>query len=233
MSNFKKIALSLLLTMPMAASAAGIGIYAPINIVEREKENYSTADTFEYKPAAGFGLVYDTNVGENKIYNNRLSFEYHRVELDSINGQSINNGAYTYTKTKYNIINTFSFALFRNERLRSWIGPRLNVQSQSMVSSADSTYSRNDIGIGIAAATGVNVNLGNTVALAFDIDYHYVNIQGNSKRYNTALGLTETDHFYGTNEGVTARFYVLFRFGETFQKPAHQSANQGVIDQSL
>ena len=65
MNNFKKLALSLLLAMPMVASASGMGIYIPYNISETEELEYTDGGgtyDFEYKPSAGIGFVFDTTL---------------------------------------------------------------------------------------------------------------------------------------------------------------------------
>ena len=117
---------------------------------------------------------------------------------------------FTYiTKTTFNIVNTFGFGVYRNEKVRLWIGPRLNIQFSEYTHDFFPGEDGGEFGIGIAPATGVNVSLGRVVSLAADIDYKQAFVTG-SKTSNTGHG------YGGVNEGVTARFYVLFKFGETF-----------------
>ncbi len=222
----KTLALSLLLAMPMVASAAGMGIYVPVTFAEKESVEYDSVTgttDFDYKPGAGFGIAFDSNIGKDKLYNYRLGLEYREAELDKVDGSSISST--TYTKKTFNIVNTFGFGVFRTKTVRLWVGPRLNIQFADMESSSNSEFSRTDFGIGIAAAGGINVNLGRVVSLAADLDYHVAGIAGDEEWYSGDVG----DSYSGTNTGFTARFYVLFRFGEEFQKKAPRP----VIDNTL
>lgn len=230
MNTIKKLALSLLLTMPMVASAAGMGIYIPFNITENEEieydELFSGTYDYEYKPSAGIGIAFDTNIGKDALFNYRLGLEYSHAEIDNYYGNSLTSGQ-EYTKDKFNIVNTFGFGVLRTETVRLWVGPRVNIQFESGEFSNSSTtiWTQDSVGLGFGLAGGVNVNLGRLVSLAADLDYHAVAISG-----------TEDSAFYnveysGVNSGVTARFYLLFRFGEKFRQQA--PAGRGVIDNSL
>jgi hypothetical protein len=230
MNNIKALALSLLLAMPMVVSAAGMGVYVPLTFGEKESVEYDSVTgttDFEYKPGAGVGIAFDSNIGKDKLYNYRLGLEYTKSKLDKVDGYSITNA--TYTKKTFNIVNTFGFGVLRTKTVRLWVGPRLNIQFADMESSENSEFSHSDFGIGVAAAGGINVNLGKVVSLAADLDYHVAGIAGDEEWYAGDVG----DSYSGTNKGFTARFYVLFRFGEEFQKQAPVAANQGVVDQSL
>ena len=133
MNRFKKLAVSLLLAMPMMVSAAGMGIYVPFNITETEEidNGYPTygTTTLEYKSAPGIGIAFDSNIGKDKVYNYRLGLEYHTVELDKVNGNAVSGG--TYEKSKFNIVNTFGFGVLRTKTVRLWVGPRINIQYEN------------------------------------------------------------------------------------------------------
>jgi hypothetical protein len=215
MNRFKKLALSLLLAVPVIANAAGMGVYIPLNLTETEKIDYDLGGTseFEYKPRAGLGIAFDTNIGKDRLFNYRFGFEYSSAELDTLDGQALNS---TLTKKKYNFVNTFGFGVLRNRSVRLWVGPRINIQVENGVYDSGYEYAeQSSFGIGLAAAAGVNVNLGQTVSLAFDLDYHAVSIAG-VEDYSNFLGYSSSEDYSGTNKGATARFYVLFRFGERF-----------------
>jgi len=215
MNRFKKLALSLLLAVPIMANAAGMGVYIPLNLTETEKIDfdYSGTSEFEYKPSAGLGIAFDTNIGKDRLFNYRFGFEYSSAELDTVDGQTLPS---TATKKKYNFVNTFGFALLRNRSIRLWVGPRINIQFENGVYDSGYEYfEQTSFGIGLAAAAGLNVNLGRTVSLAFDLDYHAVSLGGVEDYYNF-IGQSYSEDYTGTNKGATARFYVLFRFGERY-----------------
>jgi len=214
MNRFKKMALLLLLAVPIIGNAAGMGVYIPLNLSETEKINYDLGgtDEFEYKPSAGLGIAFDTNIGKDRLFNYRFGFEYSSAELDTIDGWTPNS---TLTKKKYNFVNTFGFGVLRNRSVRLWVGPRVNIQFENGVYDDGYVYvEQSSFGIGLAAAAGVNVNLGRTVSLAFDLDYHAVSIAG-VEDYSIP-GYSYSEDYSGTNKGATASFYVLFRFGERF-----------------
>ena len=60
---------------------------------------------------------------------------------------------------------------------------------------------------GIAPAVGINVNIGDSVAIAFDIDYNFA-WQGGS------MSITGYDAYDASITGPTARLGVFYRWGE-------------------
>ena len=233
MSTFKKLALALLLAMPMVASAAGMGLYIPVGLgysgsYTRDYDNSLIPNQdidFDYKASAGFGLAFDTNIGEDSLFNYRLGLEVMNQEIDQVDGASCTGDC--DFGTRFNMVHTFGFGVLCTQTVRLWVGPRINVAFES--DTGENGYTRAGFEFGIAPAVGVNVNLGRVVSLSADLDY----------RIATTAGAWDSDFaidggsYSGVTTGATARFYVLFRFGEQFQKPAPQAADQGVIDQSL
>jgi len=220
MNRFKKVALSLLMAAPIMANAAGMGLYVPFNLTETEKVEYDyTYGTYEfdYRPSAGIGIAFDSNIGRDRLFNYRFGFEYSKTKTDDWWGQDIA----TLTKEKFNFVNTFGFGLVRTRDVRLWVGPRINIQFQNsqgeLRNSVEyASIEQSSFGIGLAAAAGVNVNLGRVVSLAADLDYHAVTVAGTEDyTYYNSFGyyVSNSEDFTGTNKGVTARFYLLFRFG--------------------
>ncbi len=228
MSTFKKLALSLLLAMPMVASAAGMGIYVPLSV----GDSISTTNDWdgytrdlEFDPGVGFGLTFDSNIGKDKLLNYRLGLEYSSASVNSVNGNAY---AGDTEYLRYNMVHTFGFGVLRTKMIRLWVGPRINIAYNVYDNPAvNSFYTESNIELGIAPAVGVNLNLGRLVSLGFDVDYRFAYLAG------TWESTLNDDTYTGSASGPTARFYVLFRFGEEFQAQAPQPANQGVIDQSL
>lgn len=230
MSRFKKLALSLLLAMPMAASAAGMGVYVPfsgsntMSVTDSPDNGVEEDLDFDFKSSAGLGLAFDTNIGKDKLFNYRLGLEFMKQEVDKLNGNSCISGC--DFGTRVNMVNTFGFGVLRTQTVRLWVGPRINIAYDW--DTGDDGWNRVGFEFGVAPAVGVNVNLGRLVSLGADVDY----------RFATAFGAYDDDFsnsgtYSGTTTGPTARFYVLFRFGEQFQKQAPLAVDQGVVDQSL
>lgn len=241
MNKMKKLALTLLLAMPMVASAAGMGIYVPLSIGdtaelthENDQNSLTYDSTTDFKSAAGLGIVFDSNIGKDKLFNYRVGLEYQNTTIDTrtINGHTYSCSGSWCEMSRLNLVQTFGFGVLRTKTVRLWVGPRINVAWNWQSNDYDTgyytaTYSEAAFELGIAPAVGVNVNLGRVVSLAFDVDYRFA-----------AIGGAWTDDgdsgtYTGSGRGATARFSVLFRFGETFQPKSAQTPTQGVVDQSL
>ena len=226
MSKMKKLALSLLLAMPMVASAAGMGVYVPFSVGDSatitDSPDYQVEETYDidYKSSVGLGIAFDSNIGKDKLFNYRLGVEFMNEEADNCAGDCD-------LGTKINIVNTFGFGVLRTETVRLWVGPRVNIGWT--FDTYDNNGARAEFEFGVAPAVGVNVNLGRVVSLAADLDYRFAGAFG---AYDSDV-LGDGGSYTSSKTGATARFYVLFRFGEEFQKPAPQTADQGVVDQSI
>jgi len=241
MSKMKKLALSLLLTMPLVGSAAGMGVYVPFSIgdsasVTVSEDNFDTDyDTdIDYKSAAGIGLVFDSNIGKDKLFNYRVGIEYQKTSRDTYSDE-YGSGSCTQfcDMTRLNLVQTFGFGVLRTKMVRLWVGPRINIAWNYQSTDYNTgyytnTYTEAAFEFGVAPAVGVNVNLGKLVSLAFDVDYRFAGVVG---AYDD--GELDSGTYSGGTTGTTARFSVLFRFGETFQPASAQTQDQGVVDQSL
>ena len=206
MKLYKKIVLTSILLLPMMAQASGIGLYVPMAAsTSSVREDVDTGETnnLDYEPSYGIGFVYDTNVGKDEMYGYRLGLEYLNMGLDKIESYSYT-GDETYTR--YNMVNTFEFGLVTTKNIRFWIGPRLNIAYETF---SEGTYEESAVEFGIAPALGTNINLGSVVSLGFDVDYRFAAVGG------TWEGSYSDGSFTATAKGLTARFYLLFRFGET------------------
>ncbi len=227
----KSILFTTILSLPLLVQAAGMGISLPYNITETERISYSNVNlhktTFEYKPSTGLGFVFDTNIGKDSDFSYRLNLEYTLADLDN-SSRLFSEGL---TKHKYNIINTFGFSVYHSRYIRFWVGPRLNIQFQH-ASGSGNTMTQNNYGVGLGAATGLNVHLGPKVSLGADIDYHGVVMFGGENYKNYDGDTTHYTATGGTNKGATARLYLLFRFGEQYDKASSQKA-ESVVDHSL
>lgn len=230
MSKFKKLALSFLLAMPMVVSAAGMGVYVPLSVGQTmsitDSPDYAPDQDFDFKfdPSAGFGIAFDTNIGKNKLFNYRLGLEVMKQKVDTVDGFSCT-GDCSFG-TRVNMVNTFGFGVLRTQTVRLWVGPRINIAYD--YDTGDYGYARVGYEFGIAPAVGVNVNLGRVVSLAADLDYRFAVAGG---AYDNDFGDSGT--YSGRTTGATARFYLLFRFGENFGPRSAAGNNQDVVDQSL
>jgi len=234
----KKLALALLLSVPMMVHASGMGFYIPVsvgdtsNLTVSEDGLYADYDmTQNYASTAGIGLVFDSNIGKDKLFNYRVALEYQSTTVDSTEAAGSTEDCNTYhcEKIRLNFVQTFGFGVLRTETVRLWVGPRINMAWNSRSDSTDIgsgytfTESEYALELGIAPAVGINVNLGRLVSLGADLDYRYAIASGAWDDFGSS------GTYVGSTTGATARFYVMFRFGETFQPVAQTTA----VDSSL
>ena len=249
MKTYKKIVLTSLFMLPMMAQASGIGIYVPMAVStssSTEENDITYTEDIEYNPGIGFGVAYDTNVGMDEMFAYRLGLEYMKIGIDTINGSSYSGDDYT----RFNMVNTFEFGLVTSKNIRFWIGPRINIAYQGLTqTSGTQTYDETKTEFGIAPALGTSFNLGSTISLGFDVDYRYAGLVS-SWNYKDSFDNSSND---GTNsgsaKGLTARFYLMFRFGEggsvasspsdnsttedNFTPSSNDLENDDIIDESL
>jgi len=188
---------------PMILQAGGVGVYIPYSIGQKTSSTYyaenelvtpnRTYDT-NLKDKPGIGFAFATNLGKESMTGYKLGLEYTNPEgeFDPSSGSMIN------------ILNTLEFGVYSNDFVRLWIGPRINV---GYAWYDNNGYSEGGVELGIAPATGVNVNLAGNVSITFDIDYKFA-WQGGSvsgSRYSS---------YTSSPTGMTARLGVMYRFGE-------------------
>lgn len=225
------LAAALMLAMPAIVNAAGMGIYVPVSVGDSGSytQNYDNdlipdqEIDIDYKPSAGVGIAFDTNLGRDRVFNYRLGLEYMKREIDAEDGVSCSGDC--DFGARLNMVHTFGFALLKTETVRLWMGPRINIAYEW--DSGDNGYVRENFELGVAPALGINVNLGRLVTLGADLDYR---VAGTAGAWDSDIAL-DGGSFSGSTQGATARFYLLFRFNEKFRP--EQTATGGVIDNSL
>lgn len=152
--------------------ALGIGAYSKSSI------GYSTLSKLDY--TTGFGLVLDTVVAKPSRFNYRLNIGYETY------GRS---GSEFFSEKAWHRVtsnNTFGYALFVNEYLRVWLGPRLSLACQfdiikergdytsllmqsgiNVIESRD--YRKYVLGIAsLGVVVGLNFNIGDTVTIGIE-----------------------------------------------------------------
>ena len=226
-----RILLLALLLLPLSLNAVGIGVYIPLSFAEESSVNYTStyydkgySQNRNYKPSTGFGLVFDTNIQKNRLFNYRLGVEaLHRTVNDINNTQCTNN---CNESTRVNIVNTFGFGIVRNEKIRVWVGPRINVAFH--IGSGRNEYYRHELEFGVSPAMGANIDLGKAVSLSFDLDYRMAVITGSYGASNSSSSI----NYDGTTQGATARLYFIFKLKDGFNPPPKKIA-PSIEDYSL
>jgi len=130
--------------------AIGFGVYA---------EGALGSGEFEYEPfgpfdvdaeSKGFGLVYDSNLSYQRLFNYRLNIGYEHLELPADSGDALELDGWVIT-------NTFGFALASRPESRWWAGPQIKLGGfdGSVNGSAFGDYKLALLGVGLVA--GVNI----------------------------------------------------------------------------
>lgn len=192
-----------LFALPLMLQASGVGVYIPYSFGDSSSlalDNSNLESDIDYKSAVGFGLVYDTNVGNDTLFNYRLGLERLSLERDGFNGPNF---------TQYNIVNTFGFGVVRTNNIRLWVGPRIILGVMS--ASGDGGYSETSTEFGFAPAVGLNYNLSSSLSLGVDLDYKWASVAGSYLSDSTS-----EQTYTGTTTGMNMRFSIMYRFGETF-----------------
>lgn len=115
----------------------------------------------------GIGLVYDTNVSEQQLFNYRLGISYQRMKAGKDNENVDLHGI--------SFDNDFGFRLFSDNVLRLWAGPELKVEylEGKSVSAAYSTHT-SGLAVGVAPVIGANFHLNNELSLTLKGGYMFL-----------------------------------------------------------
>lgn len=203
MKKIISLAAAAAIIIPATAFAGGIGLVVPVGLGYSEtiEGDYGGTLDRDIGSSVGFGLVFDNNLGKNALVSKRTVIEY--------NSQSVayNEDSTNYSFTTWNIASLYGFGIIKNDYLRLAIGPRINVQYSY---SDNALYDDAKIGIGIAPAVSLNWNINQSLSLSADVDYKF--------QYNfgdlAANSYYESAAYTSVSSDITARFYVMYRFGE-------------------
>lgn len=115
---------------PNASLAGGFGIHIPVTFGTAKYDFFSTDENH-----FGLGFIFDTSVGENRVFNYRLnvSFEYfeqsHTYSYYEFSPHYLD--PYLFSVDYHNedfrlaMDNTFGFAVLRTRIVRLWLGPQV------------------------------------------------------------------------------------------------------------
>jgi hypothetical protein len=139
----------------------------------------------------GLGLIFDTNVSKDRLFNYRLNLGLDYISLNYNRRAKTNNYYESYnipTELKdrnclgFHANNTFGFGLYRSESYRIWVGPQVGFgfyyDDKDKSNITKSPFWNYYAMAGIAA--GINMHMSESVSLAFDCGFRYtMNVGGN------------------------------------------------------
>lgn len=147
------------------------------------------------------GVVMDTNLSKDKVFNYRLGVMYEKEKLSR--------SGFNYEVKGVSFDNDFGFGVVRNENLRLWLGPELRLSYLEKEWNSNTKTALVEIGVG--PVVGVNFNLGSVVTLSAKAGYIFNGTAGN--RTNTSASGGDTT-ISGTGNYPLLNFALLFRMGE-------------------
>jgi hypothetical protein len=227
----KRVILSLvcggfLLFTASTAMAFGIGAYATVggggSTFKTTKKDYmpNITDTSS-DLTAGAGLIFDTNLAYNSIFNYRFKFGGGKYWVDREKEIDM---------ARLHLSNIFGFGLVRAKYVRWWLGPQMGATyswgkrgERTYIGIAKESYGYQMLaygapsifdwnipgpfkdkirkidygGINLGLATGVNINIGKNFTIALETGFKYNLNWGNQYRkiYTWPIGLYEINSF--------------------------------------
>ena len=213
------------------AHAFGIGPYVEFasgsgSFNEDGGQLYMTGDDGDIDVGvAGFGVVMDTNLSRNRVFNYRLSLGYNTLDYpDEIDGWRVS------------LDNTFGFGIVKTDRFRLWIGPQLHLSYGKMeIPLYENGYSYyyydydnyfgdyydeltddvDVVGYGLGLVTGANINLPRVGSFCAELGVRY---QGNATDTYEEERYVSDYYYYNGNyysSGYNEEYTVDYSYDET------------------
>ncbi|MBN1534551.1 MAG: hypothetical protein JXA20_17895 [Spirochaetes bacterium] len=177
----------------------------------------------------GGGLVLDTCVARDNVFNYRLSVGYDRYSTEHMIPMETS-GTVSMDADRVSMYNNFGFGIVRSESMRFWLGPQLGI-FYSSGSGSGTTYrymmkthnlDYEMYGASLGLALGLNFNFGELLTLYLEggarYTFNYVTTSGSgylimgASYMPTSLGGDLMVHGY---EGY-ASVGIMFRIGDSF-----------------
>lgn len=160
---------ALLVLAPARVMAYGFGVSGTFASGSLQTEDYaifgngsSTAKYHETRYA--LGLLYDSNVARQRLFNYRLGIAYQDLNARSGDGK--------YRLKGVTFDHQFGFALYRTATSRWWVGPHVKVEFLKGRETHDGYRSNESVvGVGLGPVLGVNIGLGEQLSLALSGGY--------------------------------------------------------------
>lgn len=205
------LAVSLLTPAP-SALATGLGLYFEYgNVFDGQLDHTIAGDVDFDEDHFGGGFAFDTNVANDRLFNYRLDVGYQHVDGDyGPFGDLDGDGLVLH--------NAFGFGVFRNDRVRVWLGPavRLSFDFFDEVPVFDNVFK---LGVGLGPEVGINLHTGDLVSLGLTAGYQF--------RYVLAV---PDDSAFSNEDGYEhmafIKMHLLFRLsGDSFveERPPYRS----------
>lgn len=197
------------------ASAAGIGgtlaYHRSSANLEDTDDFWADLDTDSH--TVGFGVAFDTNLAQDRLFNYRLNLSLELVDQD-VSQAGVHNQV---QGTNVALDQTFGFGFVRTPRFRVFMGPSIHlgvgeIDDEIDVDGFEFDYEETSVTAGIGPELGVNYHLG----------HHLTFSTSAYARYGVQFQVFDDDFDDGGSDGVFVGdewraglvTSVFFRFGE-------------------
>lgn len=196
-------------------SAIGLGVYYSYGTgeanVDFDQGDVEFEEDYDLKNNT-FGLVFDSCVARNSLFNYRLNIGCKNAEYEWRNHQLDVSGI--------SMEHTFGFSLLRTRDVRLWIGPQLHLGFLDGDTNYDADITM--IGWGLGPVLGLNFHTGSVVSFGIELGARYNAYFGNLE-YKVSRGSsgytyteTERDDVDNRETIVFLNFSLLFRIGDRY-----------------
>lgn len=158
--------------LPQDATAIGLGadVLAGFGRLKKTDDSLyggSSTTTRLSESRLGVGVIYDTNVGQQQLFNYRLGISYQRMKANTT-VENIDLHGVTCD-------NDFGFRLFSDNDLRLWAGPEVKVEYLEGKSvSAGYRSHTSGLAVGVAPVVGLNLHLNSDLSLSLKGGYMFL-----------------------------------------------------------
>lgn len=173
--------------------------------VEQDFSPYYEYDRDVDVARGGIGLIFDTTVAKNRLFNYRLNIGSEAVEYDI-------DGGGTFETTGWFMSHDFGFGLIRKKNLRLWAGPEVRLSYSEGELENDSSTELHMATFGIGPVVGLNLNFGKKLTLALKVGALSMGGGGYIEDKTSGLewDITEEGSYSFVNVGL------IFRLGDNY-----------------
>lgn len=196
------------------AMAVGLGVYGGLSSGNSDWTTDDNYGSYDFKMDSGHteaGLVLDTAVAKDRLFNYRLNLGYLKSTYKDDSGDKLELDGFAMT-------HSFGFGVLRTENVRLWLGPQLRF---SYVTGSPKGGSDNysQFGVGIAPVLGININLGPVVTLAVDGGYRFSSYFGTYDYTNysySGYSYSDTGSYTVSEQTPFVNVSLIFRMGDKY-----------------
>jgi len=187
--------------------AFGMGV-AVMQGSETWEDNYFITQHDGDRDIKSFGLVLDTNIAKDSLFNYRLTIAREDNETSNDIGVNLEGIAFTHD---------FGFAVFRSPVVKLWLGPQLKFGFYDTVRKDNTGFNTDGgaIGWGFGPVIGINVHLPKVVTFSASFAYHlagfYAGDYDLDNNDGSTIGNSDIDVDYSGSTYLNLS--LLFRFG--------------------